>query len=361
MSDSTPSGVVPGNGARRARFHFYSIDDLLSLRPPGWLVEGMIPVGAFVVMYGPSGEGKTFTALDMALCIATGRPWHGRPTKFAPVLYVAGEGITGIRPRVEAWMRVNGCSRDEMLGVFFCADAVQLANDKDVADFIVAAKDAGAGFVVLDTFARSFVGGDENAAKDVGEAVDGVRKILSELTSDWPPIGIMALHHTGKSTTSAGQLERGSSAIRAAVDTSVFVSQNSDDIVMIRCEKQRDGEPFELIALRLEQIPLTIDGLSTTSCVLRPVEEKDEKTSARGRLTSGERATLQALFEMPDATGKTAEWIVRSQQPSRTLHHNRTKLQHRGYVEQAGHAIYRLTAEGRSALGIESASAKNVQ
>ena len=49
--------------------------------------------------------GKTFVALDMALSIAKGLPFHGLPTKQGAVAYIAGEGARGLLGRIEAWYR----------------------------------------------------------------------------------------------------------------------------------------------------------------------------------------------------------------------------------------------------------------
>ena len=50
------------------------------------------------VIYGPSGEGKTFVALDWALSVATGRSWQGKQTKQGPVVYIAGGRWSGSMP-----------------------------------------------------------------------------------------------------------------------------------------------------------------------------------------------------------------------------------------------------------------------
>ena len=63
---------------------------------PAWLVDPIIPDGAFAVLYGPSGCYKTFVVLDLAASVAAGIPWLGRhPVKAGGVLYVIGEGRGG--------------------------------------------------------------------------------------------------------------------------------------------------------------------------------------------------------------------------------------------------------------------------
>jgi ABC-type glutathione transport system ATPase component len=42
--------------------------------------------GELHALVGPSGSGKSFVALDWALCVAAGIPWHGRETIQGKVL-----------------------------------------------------------------------------------------------------------------------------------------------------------------------------------------------------------------------------------------------------------------------------------
>jgi hypothetical protein len=52
---------------------------------------------------GKRGHGKSFAALDMAGHVSLGQNWHGHATKRGPVLYIAAEGVAGLRQRVRAW------------------------------------------------------------------------------------------------------------------------------------------------------------------------------------------------------------------------------------------------------------------
>lgn len=61
-----------------------------------WLIDGVIPSGSINWMVAAPSSFKTFLALDMATCVASGRDWHGRETDRAVVLYVAGEGDDNI-------------------------------------------------------------------------------------------------------------------------------------------------------------------------------------------------------------------------------------------------------------------------
>ncbi|WP_309671063.1 AAA family ATPase [Gemmatimonas sp.] len=66
-------------------------------------VHQVLPVCSLITLWAPSGIGKTFVMLDLALHVAAGKPWHGLAVQQAPVLYVVGEGFAGMRSRVAAW------------------------------------------------------------------------------------------------------------------------------------------------------------------------------------------------------------------------------------------------------------------
>src|SRR5882724_5468034 len=86
-----------------------STSQLLRLPDPDWLMERVLPLGAVSVIYGQPETGKSFIALDWAMCVSEGMPWLGvYRTKQTPVIYIAAEGGTGIKKRVRAWMQNYG-------------------------------------------------------------------------------------------------------------------------------------------------------------------------------------------------------------------------------------------------------------
>src|SRR5688572_14848212 len=90
------------------QFKLLTYPELEALPDPEWLIDSIMQVDSQVTLYGPSGEGKSFVALSMALTIATGLTWLGHQVKKGPVIYVAAEGGRGIRKRVTAWMKHHG-------------------------------------------------------------------------------------------------------------------------------------------------------------------------------------------------------------------------------------------------------------
>lgn len=61
-------------------------NDLPPLSPP--LIEGVLRQGHKMLLAGPAKAGKSFSLIELAICIAEGRPWMGFPCAQGRVLYV---------------------------------------------------------------------------------------------------------------------------------------------------------------------------------------------------------------------------------------------------------------------------------
>jgi len=317
------------------RFKLYSVPELIDLPQLGWLIEGLFPVGALIGVYGPSGHAKSFLALDWALSTAQGGAWLERPIRQGAVVYVAAEGGRSIRKRVAAWMRQRELS--SIPWAFFLLEGVQITEKDDLELLASRIKELGIEpvLIVLDTLARCFVGKDENSAQEMGEFVHGL-DWLNEQTG----AAIMMLHHTGKQ---AQDMERGSSALRAAADVMIRVSKN-ENVVTVHNNKQKDDEGFKDIHLRLKQVALEN---GDTSCVLEP---GTARPNASAGLSSAFNKTLSALASSPRETLTTLEWAARANLKERTLHSHRKELLQRRFIEEVKRGVYRVSEKGREAL-----------
>ena len=64
-----------------------------------WLIDGVIAPNTINWMVAAPEAFKTFIAMEMGVCIASGRLWHGRPTQKTAVLYLSAEGGDDIHIR----------------------------------------------------------------------------------------------------------------------------------------------------------------------------------------------------------------------------------------------------------------------
>lgn len=84
-----------------------------ALRPTRWLIRNYLERGAVGALYGPSGSLKSFIALEMALCVASGRPYRGNSVRQGSVIYLAAEGQRGLSKRILAWERKHGALSED--------------------------------------------------------------------------------------------------------------------------------------------------------------------------------------------------------------------------------------------------------
>jgi hypothetical protein len=73
-----------------------------------WIVQDFIAAGSVAWLYGAPGSYKTFAALDIAMSVATGKPWQGREVSQGAVLFIAAEGGDDIHIRRAAWVERHG-------------------------------------------------------------------------------------------------------------------------------------------------------------------------------------------------------------------------------------------------------------
>jgi RecA-family ATPase len=117
------------------------------------------------MIFGNSGVGKSFLALDWSLSIATGLPWAGRSTAQGSVVYMAAEGVSGYAKRIDSWLtakQLDEKALDDRL--LLIPAAVQLMENAEVSELLLrlSSVDPAPSLVVIDTLARCLVGADEN-------------------------------------------------------------------------------------------------------------------------------------------------------------------------------------------------------
>jgi len=249
--------------------------------PVNWLVEGVIPEKSFVALYGPPASFKSFIAMDIAECIASGRDWLGNKINgTGPVLYIAGEGHGGIGARIAAIKQHHNTPDDAQ--VYVVRSQINLRSSVDDFLALISAidelvKELGVDLrmIIIDTLARAFGGGNENSSDDMGAFIQATGKIQNRYRCS-----LMLLHHAGKDTTKG---LRGHSSLLGAVDTQMEIMrfpETSKGVILM--SKQKDGEDgqrygFEAITVDIDRSDLGLENGS--SLVIEASEVGEMKTS----------------------------------------------------------------------------------
>lgn len=263
-----------------------SISEVLSMPPPSWLINDWLPMNSLILIYGDPASGKTFTALGIAEAIATGMAWNGKKVTQGTVLYIAGEGVSGLGKRIRALATRNPEIFDA--NIFIIPAAVDLADQAE--EVVSRARDlmevhSNVVLVIIDTLSRTFGGREENSSRDMGDYVRAADKIRVSLGC-----AVAIVHHAGKD---GGRGARGHSSLTGAIDVSLEVTA-SDTGHTLSCRKQKDGERPQPQAFRLDIVPVgrSDDGEIQTSCVVSYVGAAS--VAARREHPKGSRQQLIA-------------------------------------------------------------------
>ncbi len=247
------------------RFAVEPLDTFVTRPAPTWLIKNVLPAADLIVLYGESGAGKSFVALDLAGCIAQGLPWRGQRVRKGRVVYVAAEGSGGFRNRVVAYCMQRGLNPADLdIGVIPAAPNLMLHDDAiDVCKSIMTWGTPD--LVIVDTFAQVTPGANENAAEDMGKALANCRGIRRATGAP-----VMLVHHSGKDATRGA---RGWSGLKAAADAELEVAKGVGGRVL-RTTKQKDGDGDLAWGFNLQVLPIgeDSDGDPITSCVVIEAE-----------------------------------------------------------------------------------------
>lgn len=222
--------------------------DKIKLRPPNWLIRGLLERDSLALIFGDSGCGKSFVAIDWACRIATGTLWRGHEVKSAPVVYIAGEGHQGFARRIKAWELFNGVSLADK--PFYRTAAIAIPDPLLVKQFIEEVTDTTGkpALIVIDTLARNFGIGDENSTQDMTRfvaACDSIRKQYD--------CTILIVHHTGHAEKSRA---RGAVALKAALDAEYRLEKKDDGHLLLTATKMKEAEEPPPLAMKLTSVEL---------------------------------------------------------------------------------------------------------
>jgi hypothetical protein len=224
-----------------------------------WLVDDLFPMRSVNLIVGESQAGKTFIALDLAVAIASGRPFFGKQVKKGGVLYIAPEGAITIPGRLKAARQ--GLSWDEKLVAVIQEPPPDLMDESAVDRIIATAKHIneqmlkGTGFplavIIIDTMMSGFTIGNWNEVGETSKAMKMLSRIQSLVGA-----AVIGIHHHGKDPSRGAA---GSYALTAAADAILSVFKKGDEGAVngryISLTKSRFGETGRKFHFSLDTLP----------------------------------------------------------------------------------------------------------
>lgn len=295
-SPAQAEGVASANGKKS--FHLKSIEELLSKKVSReWIIKPLIPRRGIGQIYGGSGSGKSFLAIDITCRVASTPEgdrgeWFGFKTTHCPVVYLALEGEDGIRNRFDACIRHHGYRVEDLLDVLiFSEEQFDIRKPEDL-QALVDVVPSGA-LVIIDTMVQSSPGADQNSSADMSTIMDNAKALHKAIDGF-----VMLVAHTGKdeSLGAAGwQGQKNNCDVQLQVERSFSLRS-------WHARKVKDDRDDYAGNFNLEVVNLGIDddGDAITSCA---VEKSDDVIVESSRkLSKGVALALSTFIETAKET-----------------------------------------------------------
>ncbi len=256
--------------------------------PVEFLVEGLVPRGCVAMWYGRADSLKTWLLYSLAIAMARGEPWLGRPTKKVKVGIIDYEtGKGNVRRRL--FMLRAG--RTENLGT---VTFPSLKPSKP--EFWGELAKEGFDIVFIDSLRRSNPGADENDSEEAIIPLENAAE-FSESTG----CAVVYIHHAKKATSDGWPEFRGSAAIEDQVDCAFAVKKNdvgtTKKTVDVKCVKpgdMRTPDPFTAEVEFNDVARTAVIRLGSAAPVLKESEITDERIRQQIRLALADGSKIKS-------------------------------------------------------------------
>lgn len=233
-----------------------------------WLFDHRLPRTGVAFLFGPSGIGKTFLAIDLARAVATEGEFFGVQSNVrAGAVILAAEDAHGVRHRLLAALGDVGAA----VGVAHVENLQARKTQERVRDLLDEAckafREKGLalelGLVVVDTLTDSGLLADENSNAMCAEAM----RVLRSLATRFRCL-VVVLHHPGKK----GAGMRGGYALFGSADAVVEVRRmKRSDAAALEALKIRNGPKGNWGSFTLEPCVVKADADGRDATTLRVV------------------------------------------------------------------------------------------
>jgi len=302
---------LPPTPAEQIKARLLTTADLKHIPRPKPLIDGLLYKDSLAMLYGPSGGGKSFVAIDIAMTVGSTRQWwNACAVSNGLVLYVIAEGASGVSMRTEAWESRH----DDDANVLWHPAAINVFEPTWASALAEVVAELRPVLVVIDTYARSTLGLEENATKDTGIVIAHLDMIRTAADCC-----VMIVHHSGKNIEAGA---RGNSSLKGAMDTEVELL-GDDARIALRNTKQKDAPEMAPLWLKLDperESAVVVQALGDDDGIPETVLE-----------------TLEALASIEVPGGVSAgPWKAAAGVPDRTFYRHRKALLDHKLVRNLG-------------------------
>jgi AAA domain len=270
-----------------------------------WLIKGVLPRRGLAVIYGRPKAFKSFVALHIGLCVATGRRWAGRRVDKTPVVYIAAEGAAGLRKRKAGYVKAWPDLPQELDFALISAVPNLGGAPGDLPDLMQSIEASGLnpGLIEVDTMAKTLVAGDEN-----GSGMTAFLANAAALAARFDCL-VLAVHHVGLGEE-AQKRPRGHSSLPGALDAQMLCERNGGELrAMLTLQKLKDEVDDFQFEAHLARVVVGVDRdkHETSTLIVVDVEEAQLKANAKPapRAPASGRLLREIIVQAIEEAGET--------------------------------------------------------
>lgn len=297
------------------------------ITPVNYVIQSLIPERSVGFLVGESGAKKTFAALQMAICVATGIDFAGLPVRQGSVLYFAPEDASGVRERYAGWKYKRNKNKD-LDNLFIIGEQVPLHNAEILQRFagkvlsspFFGVEDNRPALVVIDTYSANSAGQkvgqtakrdadgkviEWQGGQDFNENDNNVAAVLmanAAKLAEMLNCGVMVVHHTGKD---ADRGARGASTLKANAGFEIVIRKAKDkELFIIEHTKAKGCALLPPRAMRTQSVPLPpelVKAKREAMARMKPVRPEAQKNPAAWEIGDnlGTLVVINAIEPVP--------------------------------------------------------------
>jgi AAA domain-containing protein len=200
---------------------------------PRWLIQGLWPADAYGVLAAQEKAGKTWAALDLAVSVATGRPWLEHfpcPTPGQVLIFLGEGGERATVRRIEAIATAKGIDPDQLADQLrLCFRVPRLAAPGAGGELAAIQAELAAhpaALVVLDPLYLAAAGASGSNLYDMGAVLQAIQGVCQQSGS-----ALLVVTHWNKTGDGRGadRISGAGPAAWARVICSVSVDHRASD------------------------------------------------------------------------------------------------------------------------------------
>jgi hypothetical protein len=213
-----------------------------------WIWEEILPQGGSSLVVAKPKVGKTTLGINLAIAVARGDHFLGRPTAKAPVVYLALEEK---RSEINKALRALNVGNEPLFFHF------GLAPKKATEEITNLLAETGAGLLVIDTLQKFARVKDLNDYAQVTAALEPIHAAARQSNCH-----ILLMHHAGKGERTDGDEVLGSTGILGGVDTCIILKKRSEQRTFSTIQRYGKDLPETIISLISEYFLISEGTLS---------------------------------------------------------------------------------------------------